>query len=89
MGILDGYVTDKDGGPVAGAGLPSTVTNAASLTSVVSKGLLTRLPTLAEFDAGQKMPGWKTVKGNEITYFSGNHEFLGWGYPASTAGACF
>jgi hypothetical protein len=72
-----------------GAGLASSVTNAASLTSVVSRGLLTRLPTLAEFDAGQSVPGWKTVKGDEITQFSANYEFLGWGYPTSTPGACY
>ena len=72
-----------------GAGLASSVTNAASLTSVVSRGLLTRLPTLAEFDAGQSVPGWKTVKGDEITQFSANYEFLGWGYPTSTPGSCY
>jgi hypothetical protein len=72
-----------------GAGLPSSVTNAASLTSVVSQGLLTRLPTLAEFDAGRAVAGWKTVKGDEITLFSGNFEFDGWGYPVSATGACF
>lgn len=72
-----------------GSGLLSSVTNAASLTSVVSHGLLTRLPTLAEFEAGSSVAGWKTVKSNEITLFSGNFEFDGWGYPVSTPGACF
>ncbi len=72
-----------------GVGLSTSVTNAASLTSVVSHGLLTRLPTLAQFDAGSAVAGWKTVKGDEITLFSGNFEFDGWGYPVSTPGACF
>ncbi len=72
-----------------GAGLPSGVSNAISLPSVASKGLLPDLPTLAQFDAGRTVPGWKNVKGNEITLFSANYEFDGWGYPASTAGACF
>jgi hypothetical protein len=65
------------------------VTNAASLTSVVSSGLLTRLPTLAQFDAGASVLGWKTVKGDDITPFSGSFEFAGWGYPTTPAGACY
>ncbi len=73
-----------------GAGISAAANvNVASLTTVVSKGLLTRLPTLSQFDAGQSVPGWKTVKGDQVTLFSGNYEFLGWGYPVSTAGACF
>ena len=72
-----------------GKGLPSSVTNAASLSSVVSTGLLSRLPTLAQFDAGTAVAGWKTVKGDVVTLFSGNYEFDGWGYPVSTAGTCF
>jgi hypothetical protein len=72
-----------------GAGLPSTITNAASLASVVSAGLLTRLPTLAQFDSGKSVLGWKTVKGDDISIFSGNYEFDGWGYPTSTSGTCY
>jgi hypothetical protein len=73
----------------SGAGLPSTVLNATSLASVVSAVQLTRLPTLAQFDAGASVPGWNTVKGNQLSLFSQNYEYLGWGYPSSTAGACF
>ena len=72
-----------------GVGLASSVTNAASLPSVLSQGLLSRLPTLAQFDAGSSVAGWKTMKGDEVTLFSGSFEFDGWGYPTSTAGACY
>lgn len=72
-----------------GAGLPGNFANAASLTSMVSGGHLPELPTLAQFDAGKSVTGWKTVKGDEITLFSGNFEFDGWGYPSTTSGACY
>lgn len=71
-----------------GLKLPVTAGNAASLTNIVSKGLMTDLPTLAEFDAGHGVAGWKTVKGNEITLSSANFEFLGWAYPVGAVGAC-
>jgi hypothetical protein len=73
----------------SGAGLPSTVVNSASLAAVVSSGQLTRLPTLAQFDAGASVPGWTTVNGDQLTLFSSNYQYLGWGYPSSTAGACY
>jgi hypothetical protein len=73
-----------------GAGLPATVTNAASLQSVLEGGFLQRLPTLAEFDSGSAVVGWKTVHGNQVTVFSQSFEYLGWGYPGiAAAGACY
>ncbi len=72
-----------------GAGLPGNFKNAASLSSIVSQGHLPDLPTLAQFDAGKSVLGWRTVKGDAITLFSTNFEFDGWGYPVSTPGACF
>jgi hypothetical protein len=72
-----------------GAGMPSAVANVTSLASVVAAGQLTRLPTLAQFDAGAAVPGWKTIAGNKVTQFSQDFEYLGWGYPSSTAGSCY
>jgi hypothetical protein len=61
-----------------------------SLQNVLDKGKLQRLPTLAQFDAGKTVLGWKTVSNNEITLFSPSFEFLGWGYfGAGAAGACY
>lgn len=73
-----------------GAGIATKLNvNIASLPNVLAAGLLTRLPTLQDFHDGTSVPGWKTVRGNEMTLFSGNFEFLGWGYPGSTPGSCF
>jgi hypothetical protein len=84
----DGLVLDS--AEWTGAGLPASVTNAASLQSVLDAGLLARAPTLAEFDAAKGIVGWKAVKHNEITVFSSNFEYLGWGYPGIAApGACY
>jgi hypothetical protein len=63
-----------------GNGLVSKVFNIRSLESVLDSGDLPDLPTLAEFDAGKTVKGWKTLPGNEVTVFSPNFEFLGWGY---------
>jgi hypothetical protein len=73
-----------------GAGLPATVTNAASLQSVMAGGLLAHLPTLAEFDSAKPVQGWKLIPKNAITVFSQSFEYLGWGYPGiSQPGACY
>jgi hypothetical protein len=73
-----------------GAGLPATVTNAASLQSVLDAGLLPRVPTLTEYDSGAKVAAWKTMAHNEVTQFSQSFEYLGWGYPGiAAAGACY
>jgi len=39
-------------------------------------GQLTRLPTLAQFDAGASVPGWTTVNGDQLTLFSSNYQYL-------------
>ena len=73
-----------------GAGLPATVSNAASLQNILDSGLLQRIPTLLEFDTGKTVVGWKTVHNNEVTLFSPSFEYLGWGYPGiAAAGACY
>ena len=63
-----------------GGGLVSKVFNVGSLEDVLDHGGLPDLPTLAEFDAGNPVKAWKTVPGNEVTLFSPNFEFAGWGY---------
>jgi Carboxypeptidase regulatory-like domain len=74
-----------------GAGLPSSVTNAASLQSVLDGGLLQFLPTLKEFEAATPVQGWKAVAHSKITIFSTSFEYLGWGYPGvnQQPGACY
>jgi hypothetical protein len=48
------------------------------------------VPTLADFDAGKPAVGWKPVRGNQVTIFSPNFEFLGWGYAGiGQATACY
>ena len=66
-----------------------SLTNAASLEYVTQQGLLPDLPTLAQFDAGTSLQGWKAVGGSEITPFSSSFEYLGWAYPTATPGACY
>ncbi len=73
-----------------GTGLGATVTNFASLQSIMDGGLLPRVPTLAEFDSAAAVPSWKPMSGNEVTIFSPSFEYLGWGYPGiAAAGACY
>ncbi|MGP8208718.1 MAG: carboxypeptidase regulatory-like domain-containing protein [Acidimicrobiales bacterium] len=71
-----------------GAGLPASV--GYSLQAALDKGDLQQVPTLSEFETGQKVSGWKTVRGNQVTLSSTSFEYLGWGYQAVAApGACF
>jgi hypothetical protein len=73
-----------------GAGVPATVTNAASLQSVMAGGFLTRAPTLTQFDAGTGVIGWKTIENNSVVVSSQGFEYLGWGYPGiGEPGACY
>ena len=73
-----------------GAGMPATVTNAASLQSIMAGGLLTRAPTLTQFDAGSAVLGWKTMRNNSVAVSSQSFEYLGWGYPGvGQPGACY
>jgi hypothetical protein len=72
-----------------GAGLPAVIKNPSDLATVVSSGQLVGLPTIAQFDSGVQIHGWKSVKGDVLTLFSGNFEYLGWAYPSSTAGVCY
>ena len=74
-----------------GAGLPSSVTNAASLQSVLDSGFLQFLPTLKEFEAATPVQGWKAVAKSRITIFSTSFEYLGWAYPgvSQQPGACY
>ena len=60
-----------------------------SLALTLSQGTLVNLPTLAQFDSGKYVSQWKTVKGDQISLFSSNFEFDGWGYPVSNPKACY
>jgi hypothetical protein len=71
-----------------GAGLPASV--GYSLQAALDKGALQQVPTLSEFETGQQVPGWKTVRGNQVTLSSTSFEYLGWGYQVVAApGACY
>ena len=72
-----------------GAGLPANGQNLSSLSFVLSKGLLTALPTVSQYVSGKLVAGWKTVKDNTINPVSTAFQEFGWGYPNSTPGACF
>jgi hypothetical protein len=72
-----------------GTGLPANGQNLSSLPLVLSKGLLTGLPTVSEYESGKLVSGWKTVKGNTINPVTTAFQEFGWGYPNTTAGACF
>jgi hypothetical protein len=77
-------------GEWTGAGVPATLSNAASLQSVMAAGFLTRAPTLTQFDAGSPLLGWKTIRNNSIVVSSQSFEYLGWGYPGiAQPGACY
>ncbi len=75
----------------AGTGLPVAALN-VSLQQIFDSGSVDRIqiPTLLQFDAGTHLPGWKSMKGNQITLFSSSFEFLGWGYAGiGAAGSCY
>jgi hypothetical protein len=68
-----------------GAGLPASVTNAASLQSVMQLGLLNDVPTLNAWESGGSgNPGWKLAS-NTLTDPSGSLSYFGWAYPPSTS----
>jgi hypothetical protein len=71
-----------------GAGLAASVAG-VPLTTVMSKGLVTALPTLAQFDSGKEVSGWQTVKGNGLTIFGNSFQYDGWAYPSTTPGVCY
>ena len=73
-----------------GGGMVSKLINTGSLEAVLDSGRLPDVPTLANFDAGKPAVGWKPVRGNQVTIFSPNFEFLGWGYAGiGQATACY
>jgi hypothetical protein len=63
-----------------GAGLPSTITDAAAVTSIIQKGLLPDVPTLEQWATGADVQAWKTVRGNTLSLAEGPFEGFGWGY---------
>jgi hypothetical protein len=73
-----------------GGGLVAKLINTGSLDAVLDGGRLPDAPSLADFDAGKPAVGWKPVHGNQISIFSPNFEFLGWGYAGiAPATACY
>lgn len=95
QGVIDPSLTRNaddlvlDPAEWTGTGLSAKVINATSLLSVMQAGALPDLPTLAEFDSGSAVKGWKTVHGDEVTPFSQSFDYLGWAYPGTTAGSCY
>jgi hypothetical protein len=63
-----------------GAGLPSTITDAASLYSIIQKGLLPDVPTLEQWATGADVKAWKTISANSLAVPEGPFEEFGWGY---------
>lgn len=73
-----------------GGGLVAKLINTGSLEAVLDSGRLPDVPSLADFDAGKAAVGWKPVHGNQVSIFSPNFEFLGWGYAGiAPATACY
>jgi hypothetical protein len=73
-----------------GSGLASTVTNGASLQSVLQKGLLSNVPSVKDWEAGSSgVPGWKLAS-NTLSDPNSSLEYFGWAYPPanSTPGYC-
>ncbi|MBW4079425.1 MAG: hypothetical protein HIU84_13145 [Acidobacteria bacterium] len=68
---------------------PSIWTGQGLLPYVLSKGLLSTIPTVGEYAHGSSVQGWKTVKGDRITLPSGYYQEFGWGYPMTKPGACY
>ena len=69
-----------DPGEWTGAGLPSTITDAASLYSIIQKGLLPDVPTLEQWATGADVKAWKTISGNGLAVPEGPFQGFGWGY---------
>ena len=69
-----------DPGEWTGAGLPSTITDAASLYSIIQKGLLPDVPTLEQWATGADVKAWKTISDNSLAVPEGPFEGFGWGY---------
>ncbi len=67
-----------------GAGLPSAITDAASLYSIIQKGLLPDVPTLEQWATGADVKAWKTISGNSLAVPEGPFEGFGWGYGPGT-----
>jgi hypothetical protein len=68
-----------------GAGLPASVTNAASLQSVMQSGLLSDVPSVNAWESGGSgNPGWKLAS-NTLTDPSASLNYFGWAYPPSTS----
>jgi hypothetical protein len=64
-----------------GRGLPSTVTNAASLNYVVQSGLLKDIPTVADWEPGSSgNPGW-SLKAQTLNDSTNALAWWGWAYP--------
>ncbi len=73
-----------------GAGLASSVTNAASLQSVLQRGLLSNVPSVNDWDAGSGgIPGW-SLAANTLSDPNGGLQYFGWSYPpaSSVPGYC-
>jgi hypothetical protein len=73
-----------------GAGLASSVTNAASLQSVLQLGLLSNVPSVNDWDAGSGgIPGWSRAA-NTLSDPNGGLQYFGWSYPpaSSVPGYC-
>lgn len=68
-----------------GHGLPSTVTNAASLNFVVEHGLLKDIPTVADWESGSSGHlGW-SLKAQTLAISTNVLAFWGWAYPPPAA----
>lgn len=88
-GLLNSLIVDPQ--EWTGHGLPSTVTNAASLNFVVQNGLLKDIPTVADWESGSAgHPGW-ALKPQTLAISTNVLAFWGWAYlPPATwpAGYC-
>jgi hypothetical protein len=68
-----------------GSGLPSSITNAASLQSVLQLGLLSDVPSVGAWESGSSgFPGW-ALHSNALSDPNAGLQYFGWAYPPASA----
>jgi hypothetical protein len=85
-----GQVTVDDSALVLSPGLwvGTKLVALTTLNVVIQKGLLTAIPTYAQWTHGEAVPGWK-LTANTASVSTYNFQYYGWPYPSTAAGACF
>lgn len=83
--LLDDLIIDPQ--EWTGHGLPSTITQAASLQYVMQNGLLSDVPTVGQWEGGNSgLKGW-SLKPNKLSDSQNNLEWFGWAYAPPSGSA--